>query len=291
MAMAVAVLFGGMTAFAWFQLRPVPTPAEVAETYARAAFAHDHAAIWDLASEEDKQYKTRDQFLAEASVYSGLRLELAHRLAEWVEFIPISTAEYNGQITVAAQVKAPDPAQPEIQAVLAEAASASANRQALVGHLQALREADALQWVESSETYTLVVDRNGIHLSLHWSGALTIRLEASIKDNLPFEFYSAEDEISIVPGETQRTHYVMKNLTERTITVKALHTVSPEADKNYLTSIQCFCFTEHTLGPGETLEAPLILRVEFNTPTRVTELTNRYDLYPLESFPAPTPVP
>jgi hypothetical protein len=285
------VLFGGLVAFAWFRFRPAPAPADIAAMYARAVYAHDHETIWQLASEEDKQYKTREQYLADDSAYSGLRLDLARRLAEWIEFIPVSTAEQGGQIIVAAQMKVPDPSQPEIQAALAEADSGTANRQALLGRLQELHDEGRLKWVESNEAYTLVADRAGPRLSLHWSGAVVIHLEANLKDNLPFEFYPAESEISVSPGETRRTQYVMKNLSDHTITVKALHTVLPEAYKNYLTIIQCFCFTEHTLAPGETLEAPVILRVEFNVPTDVTEFTNRYDLYPLESFPTPTPVP
>lgn len=90
--------------------------------------------------------------------------------------------------------------------------------------------------------------------------------------------------------------YRVKNLADHSITGKAKHLTqsAPDGYRAFFETIQCFCFTEQTLAAGEEKDMPLIFRVDFTVPPEVTEFTNGYTFYPLESFPeegAVTPVP
>jgi cytochrome c oxidase assembly protein subunit 11 len=59
----------------------------------------------------------------------------------------------------------------------------------------------------------------------------------------------------------------------------------PEEYEPYFTSIQCFCFIQQTLDPGETIDMKLIFRLDYNIPADVRQLENKYVFYDIESFP------
>jgi cytochrome c oxidase assembly protein subunit 11 len=120
---------------------------------------------------------------------------------------------------------------------------------------------------------------------LHWEGAVTVHLTAAVHPDLPWEFYPQKSEIQAMPGETVRVNYFARNTSNQTITGKAVHEILPLEYRSYFETVQCFCFTEQTLGPGEVKEMPLVFRVDFTVPQGVTEFTNAYTFYTLESFP------
>jgi len=53
----------------------------------------------------------------------------------------------------------------------------------------------------------------------------------------------------------------------------------------YLEIVQCFCFIQQTLAPGEEKEFPLVFRVNWNAPEELKELRVSYEFYPIDKFP------
>jgi len=90
--------------------------------------------------------------------------------------------------------------------------------------------------------------------------------------------------VRAVPGETLRTSYRVKNLTDREITGKARHIIVPPAE-SYLDIVQCFCFLQQTLEPGEEELLPVIFRVDYEVPDDVQQMKVRYEFYPADKFP------
>ncbi|MGH2544566.1 MAG: cytochrome c oxidase assembly protein, partial [Ardenticatenaceae bacterium] len=70
------------------------------------------------------------------------------------------------------------------------------------------------------------------------------------------------------------------------LSAKARHREYPRAYADYLDVIQCFCFIQQTLRPGEEASLPLVLSLAADLPPAVRELTIRYEFYPLDSFPS-----
>jgi cytochrome c oxidase assembly protein subunit 11 len=92
-------------------------------------------------------------------------------------------------------------------------------------------------------------------------------------------------------GDQQLAHYQATNLSGQSETGSAVFNVTPVSAGAYFNKIECFCFTEQTLKPGETAEFPVAFYVDpaiaEDPDTRsITEITLSYTFYPAAS-PAP----
>jgi hypothetical protein len=276
-----------------WQVSQPRAPEAVAEAYFRAGYQRNYGQAWNFISTDDKAYKPKAQYLAENTSAAGLELDLLDRLAAWGEFKMISIVSgRDDHVIVTARARFPDLAQPEV-AQLLQAAETTPQRD-LLAQLESLYAAGQIQFVESDPTFSLAYQGGHWGVVLHWSGAVTVRLTAAVSPDLPWEFYPVQSEVQAVPGETVQVVYRVKNLADHSITGKARHVVEPQAYRSFFETIQCFCFTEQTLAAGEEKEMPLIFRVDFTVPPDVTEFSNGYTFYRLESFPEEsfsTPVP
>ena len=273
-------------------------PDQVALAYARAVYARDYAAAWEFISARDKQYKTREQYLAENSSFDGLERDLAYTLAGWIQFTQTSVQIDGDRATVTTRVKASNGNQPEVNEILRDAERESelsaAERQALFDRLQSMHAAGQIEILEGGHTFTLARESNGLmpwpspgawRIVMDWAGAIVVRLTAEVSPDLPWDFYPLQAEVRALPGESLTATYRATNRSDRTITGKAKHFILPEAYEEYFTSIQCFCFIQQTLDPGETQDMTLIFRIDGDVPTGVRELENKYIFYSIESFP------
>ena len=81
---------------------------------------------------------------------------------------------------------------------------------------------------------------------------MQIKFVAEVDSLLNWNFKALQDTINIKVGENKKISYEGKNLSDRTITSTANFIASPESILLYLVKIECFCFTEQTLKPGES---------------------------------------
>ena len=90
---------------------------------------------------------------------------------------------------------------------------------------------------------------------------MTVRFDSNISGNLPWQVTPAAPATAKI-GEVQTIEFTARNLTNKTITGQATFNVVPEAAGSYFNKIQCFCFTEQTLKPGETVQMPVTFFVD-----------------------------
>jgi hypothetical protein len=295
--LALAGVLGGFLAVRWWRLDP-RSPDEIALAYARAVYARDYSAAWELIAATEKQYKTRDQYLAENASFDGLERDLAYALAGWIEYAQTNVQITGNQATVATQVKVPNGNQPQMYEILRagerETELTAVERQALFERLQSLYAAGQIEILEGQQSFTLVRDPAGFpawlspgawRVTLDWAGAVVVRLTAEVDPGLPWDFYPLQSEVRALPGETLTAVYRVTNRSDHPITGKAKHFVLPEAYEDYFTSIQCFCFIQQTLEPGESEDMSLVFRIDYDLPPGVREFENKYVFYALESFP------
>lgn len=91
---------------------------------------------------------------------------------------------------------------------------------------------------------------------------IEIRFDASLEAGMPWEFAPQQRSMTLRIGETALAFYDAYNPTDRVIAGTASYNVSPDAAGGYFTKIECFCFTEQVLQPGERVVMPLTFFVD-----------------------------
>lgn len=86
---------------------------------------------------------------------------------------------------------------------------------------------------------------------------LKVTFNADTDPSLAWEFKPGEKSHRVRIGKQALTYYVAHNLTNRSITGRAVYNVVPHAAGQYFTKIECFCFTEQTLAPGQRVNMPI----------------------------------
>lgn len=97
------------------------------------------------------------------------------------------------------------------------------------------------------------------------SGAMrdiSIRFDASTARNVPWEFRPAQSTDTVQIGQRDLAVYVAKNNSSEPITGTATFNVEPAQAGIYFNKIQCFCFTEQTLEPGQEVNMPVLYYVD-----------------------------
>jgi len=95
-----------------------------------------------------------------------------------------------------------------------------------------------------------------------------VRFDASLEQGMPWTFKPVERSMEIRIGETGLAFYEAHNPTNRPVAGTASFNVFPYAAGGYFTKIECFCFTEQVLQPGETVQMPVSFYVD---PAMVTD--------------------
>jgi len=91
---------------------------------------------------------------------------------------------------------------------------------------------------------------------------VVVRFDASLAADMPWEFKPQQREMTLHIGETALAFYEAFNPTDRTIAGTASYNVAPDLAGGYFTKIECFCFTEQVLKPGERIVMPVSFYVD-----------------------------
>jgi len=91
---------------------------------------------------------------------------------------------------------------------------------------------------------------------------ITIRFDASKDRDMPWEFKPAQREMTLRIGETGLAFFEAYNPTDRPVAGQASYNVTPYSAGGFFDKIDCFCFTEQVLEPGERVEMPVSFFVD-----------------------------
>lgn len=91
---------------------------------------------------------------------------------------------------------------------------------------------------------------------------MTVRFDASVNGTLPWRFVPAQGPMTVHVGEQSLAFYRAVNDSDVPITGTATFNVTPLKAAKYFTKIECFCFTEQTLQPGQTVDMPVTFYVD-----------------------------
>ncbi len=108
---------------------------------------------------------------------------------------------------------------------------------------------------------------------------VTIEFIANVNGTLAWEFRPEVTKLRIHPGETEQVAYVATNLSPQTIVGQAVPSVAPGLASLYFKKTECFCFTQQTLGPGETKRLSVRFMVDPDLPKEITTMTLSYTFF------------
>ena len=123
---------------------------------------------------------------------------------------------------------------------------------------------------------------------------IAVRFDSNVAGGLPWKFEPEQTEIEVKIGEVVTVFYTVTNQSARTTTGQAAYNVAPLTVGAFFQKINCFCFTEQTMAPGEKREMPVVFYVD---PSIVSDsdndglntITLSYTFYPVRD-PAPKPL-
>ena len=116
---------------------------------------------------------------------------------------------------------------------------------------------------------------------------ITVRFDANVGPHMPWRFEPVQRSLKVRLGENALAVYRATNPTDRPVTGTATFNVTPELAGAYFNKIECFCFQEQRLEPGESVEMPVSFFVDpafvddKNT-AHLTQITLSYTFYPVE---------
>jgi len=123
---------------------------------------------------------------------------------------------------------------------------------------------------------------------------ISVRFDANVGPGLPWKFEPEQNEIEVRIGQVVTVFYAVTNQAARATTGVAAYNVAPLTVGAYFQKINCFCFTEQTMGPGEKREMPVVFYVDpalakDSENDGLNTITLSYTFYPVRD-PAPKPL-
>lgn len=116
---------------------------------------------------------------------------------------------------------------------------------------------------------------------------ITVRFDANVGPGLSWEFVPVTPTVSIRIGENGLAFYRVTNRSDISVVGTATFNVTPDQAGAFFNKLQCFCFTEQRLGPGETVEMPVSFFVDPAIEkdidgAHIRNITLSYTFYPVD---------
>jgi len=111
---------------------------------------------------------------------------------------------------------------------------------------------------------------------------LTVEFDTNVRENLPWKFRPLEKSVRFHPGELMQVTFEIRNTSNRVITGQAIPSYGPQLAAGYFKKLECFCFRQQTLQPGEVRQMPVVFVIENGLPQDVNTVTLSYSFFEVE---------
>ena len=111
---------------------------------------------------------------------------------------------------------------------------------------------------------------------------LTVEFDANVRSNLPWTFTPVEKQVRFHPGELVQVTFEIRNDSPRAVTGQAIPSYGPQLAGRYFRKLECFCFTQQTLQPGEVRRMPVVFVIEPGLPQELNTVTLSYSFFEVE---------
>jgi len=111
--------------------------------------------------------------------------------------------------------------------------------------------------------------------------AVRIEFDSNIR-KLPWQFKALTPVVDVHPGELRQVMFEIVNATDRPLTGQAIPSYGPPHAAQYFRKLECFCFSQQTLQPGERRQMPVVFVVDSALPADVATITLSYTFFEVE---------
>ena len=111
----------------------------------------------------------------------------------------------------------------------------------------------------------------------------TITVEFDANSRGPWHFKPAQRTMTVHPGELATVMYEFQNMQDRRMAAQAIPSYAPKQAGSYFNKLECFCFNEYTLDPGEKKEWPVAFIIDPRLSKDVTTITLSYTFFEVGS--------
>lgn len=117
---------------------------------------------------------------------------------------------------------------------------------------------------------------------------IKVRFDANTAPGMPWQFVPEANSVKIKIGERKLAFFRATNMTAGATTGRATFNVSPDTAGKYFVKIECFCFVEQTLKPGETVDMPVSYYIDpailnDKDAAKIDEITLSYTFFPIDA--------
>ncbi len=111
--------------------------------------------------------------------------------------------------------------------------------------------------------------------------SVTIEFDSNTR-KLPWTFKPMASSIEIHPGELTQMMYEVRNTLDEPVTGQAVPSYGPRHAVQYFNKLECFCFTQQTLAPGEVRQMPVVFVIDPSLPKDINTITLSYTFFRVE---------
>ncbi|MBT9489907.1 MAG: cytochrome c oxidase assembly protein [Rubrivivax sp.] len=119
------------------------------------------------------------------------------------------------------------------------------------------------------------------------SRTITVEFDANARG--PWDFKPAVSSLQVHPGELTTVMYEFRNQQNRTMAAQAIPSYAPRQASAHFNKLECFCFNEYTLAPGEKKQWPVVFVIDPKLPKDVTTITLSYTFFEVGGKVPPAP--
>lgn len=118
----------------------------------------------------------------------------------------------------------------------------------------------------------------------------TITVEFDANSRGPWEFKPAQRSLQVHPGELATVMYEFQNVQNRRMSAQAIPSYAPRQASAHFNKLECFCFNQYTLDPGEKKNWPVAFVIDPKISKDVTTITLSYTFFEVGGKTPPAPV-
>lgn len=124
--------------------------------------------------------------------------------------------------------------------------------------------------------------------AVDWSRNITVEFTGTVMPGLAWEMRPLTVSLDTHPGEMQMVRYLVRNTSNQPVTAQAVPSVTPGQAALNFDKIECFCFSQQALGPGESKEMPLTFIVKPDIDKDIRHITLSYSFFSIDGQSPPT---